>query len=181
MQNWTELYLELSEKISEIEAIKWIDLWHNQISFLDTEHPFPTPAVFFNFRIPLTEDAGEKAQKAKLQTEVYVFYETFADTFKGSYNQESALAFLGLVTEVYAKLHGTGGNSYSSMRRLTMNPVDTGNSGNLYQIVFECILMDYSASKAYEQVTIPENINVQKHIPTPPVEGDAPEPLFRIR
>ena len=71
MENWQNLYIELSEKLSadlddnELEfynklntiaehdgksPIRWLDLWHNQVNFLEEELEFPTPAVFLSFR-----------------------------------------------------------------------------------------------------------------------------------
>lgn len=149
MQNWKDLYTELSQKIGAIEAIEWIDLWHNQINFLDDEHPFPTPAVFLGFRSNQMDDTGEKTQQVSLQIDVYLYYETFSDTYKGSANQESALGFLESLNNLNAILHASQGENYSSMRRTAFNPVDTGGAGNLYQATYECLLVDYSAQKEY--------------------------------
>ena len=152
MQNWQSLFKELAEKISnDIPAIKWIDLWHNQISFLDTEHPFPTPAVFLGFRSDNIKDMSLKVQHVSLQIDVYLFYETFADTYKGSWNQTEALAFLDHFDNLYKCLHGTDGEQYSSMRRINFAPVDTGGSGNLYLQTFGCEIIDYTASKDWEE------------------------------
>ena len=50
MENWTNLYRELARIIQEkIPQIYWIDLWHNQVNFLQDEHPFQTPAIFLSF------------------------------------------------------------------------------------------------------------------------------------
>lgn len=154
MQNWSELYTELCAVIADnVPGVKWLDLWHNQVSFLEEELPFPTPAVFFNFRIMETEDAGERVQRVRLQVDAYVFYETFANTYHGSANKGDALSFLNLLNDVYACLHGSSGTSWSEMRRIGMNPVDTGSAGNLYQITFECWLMDYAARRQWEEGT----------------------------
>lgn len=149
MSNWSELYKELANTISSVEKVKWIDLWHDQINFLETEHRFPAPAVFLNFRILNAEDIGEKAQMLTTQIEVYVFYETFADTYKGSVNQNSALEFLNLLDEIHKTLHGSGGEVYNNMRRTGTLPIDTGNAGNLYQLTFECQVADNGAKKQY--------------------------------
>lgn len=162
MQNWKQLYKELAEKINDnIETVRWIDLWHNQVNFLTDEHPFPTPAVFLNFRSNSINDTGLKVQQLNLQVDVYVYYETFLDTFKGAYNEESALGFLDLLNDVYALLHGTSGASYSGMRRTAFNPVDTGGAGNLYLITFECALVDYSAQPDYDELSV-DGINIER-------------------
>lgn len=149
MQNFKDLYIELAEKIDNIQEVEWIDLWHNQISFLETEHPFPTPAVFLGFRANQIDDVGNKVQKVQLQVDVYLFYESFLDTYKDAWNQDDALGFLDTLDQINQTLHASQGENYSSMRRVGLDPIDTGGSGNLYRLAYTCELMDYSAIKEY--------------------------------
>ena len=152
MENWQDLYLELAQKASnEIAEISWVDLWHNQVNFLQEEHPFPTPALFISFRSKAVNDLGEKVQQLMLQIDFYLFYETFSDTFNGSFNQDEALDFIRILDKVNGIFHGTSGENYSSMRKTGFNPVDTGGAGNLYQVSFECLIHDESAVKFYEE------------------------------
>ncbi|MNS03107.1 hypothetical protein D3C72_344350 [compost metagenome] len=153
MQNWKDLYKELASIIeAKVPGISWQDLWHNQVNFLEEEHPFPTPALFYSFRTMGTTDLGKKAQKLPVQVDIYLFFETFADTYNGSWNQNGALGFLDLLTQVHAALHGTTGENYSSMRRISFNPVDTGGAGNTYLQSFSCELIDESAVNQEEEV-----------------------------
>ncbi len=171
MQNFKDLYIELSTLLNtKIPAIKWIDLWHNQVNFLSSEHPFATPAVFLAFRILNTQDKGLKIQDVTLQVDAYLFYETFADTFKGSFNQSTALDFLDLLNSTFAVLHGSTGVNYSAMRRTGFAPVDTGGAGNLYQQSFTCTLTDYAAQKLYQDTVI-NDIELQNGV-------EPPEPYF---
>lgn len=148
MQILTEAYTEISNRInSELSAIKWIDLWHNQVGFLQEEHPFPTPAVFLSFRTLSGTDLGLKVQDANIQVDFYLYYETFADTFKGSYNQSSALNFLKLLDELHKHFHGYSGQNFSEMRHTSTRPVDTGSAGNLYVKSFSCNMRDYEAMR----------------------------------
>ena len=105
MENWQNLYLELAQKLSadlddnELEfynklntiaehdgksPIRWQDLWHNQVNFLEDELQFPTPAVFLSFRSKNVQDLGDKLQEMVLQIDCYLFYETFSNTFNGN-------------------------------------------------------------------------------------------------
>lgn len=147
MQDFVELYQELSEKITNnVDAIKWVDLWNSQVYNLEDEHPFPAPAVFLAFRSNKMLDIGNKAQDVEMQVDVFLFYETFADTYKGSYNQNEALEFLNTMSQINKLLHASAGKSYSSMSRIGFSPIDTGGAGNLWNITYKCTLMDYSAS-----------------------------------
>ncbi len=172
MENWQNLYIELAQLLSadlnssEIEIysnlntivgsedkspIRWIDLWHNQVNFLEEELEFPTPAVFLSFRSKEIQDLGERLQQMNLQVDVYLFYETFANTFTGSFNQEDALNFIGILDFINSRMHGITGNNFSSMRKTGFAPEDTGNAGNLYRITFECFIHDASAAKVMDE------------------------------
>lgn len=166
MQNFKDLYTELATLLkSKIPAIRWIDLWHNQVSFLEDEHPFPTPAVFIDFRILQADDVGLRVQQVRMQLDCYVYYETFADTYQGSWNQQSALEFLNLLNDIQATLHASDGTNYSGMRRIGMQPVDTGSAGNTYQVSFECTLVDYAAQLQYDDGAIDEMNISREEIP----------------
>jgi hypothetical protein len=152
MQNFKELYQELSNNLTDsIDTIKWVDIWNSQVYNIENEHPFPAPAVFLGFRSNSIKDNGAKVQEVTLQVDVFIFYETFADTYKGSFNQDDALEFLDLIDKVNQLFHGSSGESYSSMRRVSFSPVDTGGAGNLWNITYVCTLIDYSATKVWEK------------------------------
>lgn len=172
MESWSDLYLEMAEilaaDLSEEEIdkfeilntlqgfenktpVNWIDLWHNQVNFLSEELNFPTPSVFFSYRTKQVDDMGEKIQQITLQIDCFLFYETFADTFQGSFNQEDAMRFLKILDFINSRFHGSSGNNYNSMRKIGFNPEDTGGAGNLYKIVFECIIRDESATQNVQE------------------------------
>jgi hypothetical protein len=157
MQNWKQLYLELAQKIEvNIPTVEWVDLWHSQVYNLEDEHPFPTPAVFFGFRGNSMKDMGAKIQQVAVQIDVFLFYETFADTYKGGINQTDALAFLDTMDGINKIFHGSTGAEYSSMSRKSFSPVDTGGSSNLYLMTYECLLIDYSANTPDAEGTFAE-------------------------
>lgn len=109
MQNFKELYKELADKLSGIESVKWVDLWNSQVYNLESEHPFPAPAVFLAFRGNGTKDLGDKVQDVTMQVDVFLFYETFLDTYLGAYNQADALNFLDTIDDINKILHGSSG------------------------------------------------------------------------
>ena len=176
LQGWDKLYEEIAEKLTEnIEAINWIDLWHNQVGFLVDEHPFPTPAVFLRFRILNAEDQSEKVQNLNLQVDVFYFYETFLDTYQGAYNQADALKYLETISNIHKVLHASSGTNYAEMRRTGFSAVDTGSSGNLYLQSFACATVDATALANFD-ATKPGDVDYSK--------GNAPntteEPLYKI-
>lgn len=172
MKDLKNLYLEHQTRISDnMEEIKTIDLWSEQISFMADEHPFKSPAVFFGYRVLSAEDQGDKNQELRLQVDVYLFYETFADTAKGSKRQQKALDFLDLLTKINACFHATFGNYYSNMRRTGFNPVETGGAGILYVQRYELIMIDDSAAELYNNLKFEQmDVNVIREV-VPPVDN----------
>lgn len=178
MEAWTDLYNELAERINNnIKEIAWIDLWHEQVSYLTEELPFPTPAVFIAFNTNQCEDLSLLIQNCDTQIDFYLFFETFSDTYMDSYNQTSAIDFLRLLTELNKLFHGTSGSNYQTMRKVDMRREESGGSGNLYRISFNCNVEDASAQKEYEEKQVNEititRENIQKQAPDN-------EPLYTI-
>ena len=87
---------------------------------------------------------------------MYLFYETFSDTYLGSDNRERALAYLNTLTRLHALFHGKNGLNYSSMRRVAMKDEESGGAGNLYRISFQCLVTDYSAQKMFVETQNPD-------------------------
>ncbi len=157
MEYWNEVYKEIAEKIKvNMPMIQWVDLWHEQVGFLTEELPFPTPAVFIGFNLQGADDTGELVQQCSTQVDMYLFFETFSDTYLGSYNQGRALDFLTELTKLHALFHGKHGKTYSPMRRIGMSREDSGGAGNLYRISFECLVTDYSAQELFIEVQNPD-------------------------
>ena len=164
MENFKELYKELATKINDnVDGIEWVDLWNSQVYNLEGEHPFPAPAVFLAFRSNQMQDAGTKVQKVILQIDVFLFFETFADTYHGSWNQDRALTYLDSIDQLNKLLHGSNGEHYTNMSRVSFSPVDTGGAGNLYSITYECNIIDYSASVEYGEGTFKDMIIDPNH------------------
>lgn len=175
MQNWKDLYLELANKINaDVPTVKWVDLWHNQLNFLQEEYDFPSPAVFFAFRSNKIDDTGMKVQQINLQVDVFLFFETYADTHRGSVNQTDALAFLQAMEDINKTLHASSGTNYSGMRRISFGPVDTGGSGNLYQVIYECLLTDYSVDAHNTSTTDLTDNTLDVQEGEPPANVDPP-------
>lgn len=140
-----ELSPELAEELRSVPDVRYIDLWHEQTEQLDEELPFPTPAVFIGFNTLESADIGTLAQDILLQVDLYVFWETFADTYDGAVMQTEALDYLNLMTVLNVLLHGYTGEYFSTMRKNGFQRMDSGGAGNLYRAGFECMVRDYSA------------------------------------
>lgn len=175
MEAWDDLYQELAAKINkELPVIEWIDLWHDQVAYLTEELPFPTPALFLSFNTLGCDDKGLLIQDCDTQIDMYLFYETFSDTYRGSYNQGSALDFLKTLTKVHQTFHGKSGSNHGTLRRVGMGKEESGGAGNLYRISFGCIIEDASAKHDYPDTPVPEIAVESSKIERPAVLDDSP-------
>lgn len=172
MKDLKNLYLEQEARVTaNIAEIKTVDLWREQVQFMADEHPFKSPAVFFAYRMLEGKNNGEKLQDLRLQVDIYLFYETFADTSRGAKKQNKALDFLDLLTKINACFHGTAGNYYSEMSRTGFNPVETGGAGILYVQRYELTMLDNSAQELFEMMKFDNmEVNVVREVSEPPAE-----------
>ena len=175
MEAWTDLYKEIAERIeAKIPEIVWVDLWHEQVSYLTEELPFPVPAAFIGFSTARIDDIGLLEQECDLQIDIYLFFETFSDTYQGSYNQDSALNFLYLLTKLHTCFHGVSGANYQTMRRVDMRREDSGGAGNLYRISFNCNVIDASAQREFNENSVNEITVIQENIVRPGSTDEGP-------
>lgn len=147
---------ELYERMESLPEIMHVDLWHGQVDYLSEEHPFPTPAVFLGFTTLNVADNGELMQTTDLQVDIYVFYETFADTYQGAKMQNEALEFLDLLLMVGLMFHGRSGEHFHQMRRSGTYRQESGGSGNLYRLQFQTNVSEFSGLNLHNHVIMEE-------------------------
>lgn len=142
----------LYERMAALPAIEHVDLWHDQVDYLSEEHPFPTPAVFFGFTTLNVADNGELMQTTDLQVDIYVFWETFADTYNDAVMKEEALMYLDLLLMVGLMFHGRSGEHFHQMRRSGTYRQESGGSGNLYRLQFQTNITEFSGLNLHTYV-----------------------------
>lgn len=173
IDNIPEDYSDLRERLEALPDFQHIDLWHDQVDYLSEEHPFPTPAIFFEFNTMEIDDAGELMQNTNLQVDMHIFWETFSDTYEGATMQEEALQYLDLLLLVGLMFHGRDGKNFHQMRRSGTNREESGGSGNLYRISFQTNVSEFSGLNL-KQITQNEQreVSVSRNVNNPtPDEG----------
>ena len=144
ISNIPDDYADLRNRLESLPEFQHIDLWHNQVDYLSEEHPFPTPAIFFEFNTVKVDDAGELTQNTDLQVDMHIYWETFSDTYEGATMQDEALQFLDLLLLVGLMFHGRSGKNFHQMRRSGTQREETGGAGNLYRITFQTLITEFS-------------------------------------
>lgn len=94
------LYLGLTEALKELKddggqpLIRHIDLWNEQVEFIEQEEPFDTPAVFIEFRPVQWRTLGGTTQQADVPFRLHVVTKWQGSARDGSVFQEESLEAL---------------------------------------------------------------------------------------
>lgn len=178
MSSLKQVYLEHQNIITQkIPAIKHVDLWAEQVSFLSEEHRFKSPAIFLAYRILRVEDQGLKSQTLRMGVDIKFYYETFLDTNRDSKKQNKALTFLDVNDEIFKAFHALSGEHFSEMRRVGLSPIETGSSGILWEQKFEFVMVDDAAFVHLEGTGV-KNVIIEKgSSPETPPENYIFEPI----
>lgn len=180
MQNWKDAYIELCTILKAAsDEIQWIDLWHDQITYLEEEYAFQFPAVFIGFRFPDIRDLRDGIQDINGFIEFTVAYHTLADTYDGSENQSSALKFTELLTNLHKNLQTKAGENFSALKRRSIIPIETGSNVIVYRLSYETIIRDYSPLEKKEANTTPKEVSLAKIEDAAPPEPPS-EPMFIV-
>jgi hypothetical protein len=176
-QDWTAAYKELCTLIkAKVTEVTHMDLWYQQIDFERKDYPFPMHAVFIDFNTDTIESRGNLAQEISCQIGFYHVFNTLSDTFDTATNQNTAFEFLPVIRKINNALHGTSGTNFSKLYRTSLKRfTNTEPYLVCYYQTYNCVIMDYSACKQYdESQTLTEagvTLEVDK-ITTPPTGDD---------
>lgn len=92
-------------------VIRTVDLWNEQVEFIEQEDAFDTPAVFVEFRPVQWGTLGGSVQRAELTLRLHVVTAWQGSARDGSPYQEQALARFDLLDRLDAKLFNFAGSS----------------------------------------------------------------------
>lgn len=104
------LYLGLTEALKELKyesgqpLIRHIDLWNEQVEFIEQEEPFDTPAVFIEFRPVQWRTLGGTTQQADVPFRLHVVTKWKGSARDGSMFQEESLERFDLLDKIDAHL-----------------------------------------------------------------------------
>lgn len=127
------LYESLTERLKQLKdldgrpLIRHIDLWNEQVEFIEQEEPFDTPAVFIEFRPVQWVTLGGRMQQADVPFRLHVVTPWKGSAKDGSIFQNDSLRRFDLLDRIDGHLFNFGmsgeGCTVCMMRR-------TGSSTN---------------------------------------------------
>ena len=138
------VWLELKERILEVEEIKVVDLFRNQFEQSEKNHPMDYPAVLLQFDNMTFDDYPAGVQLCNCTLNLFLACEKYADFGNYSEDEEEALKIFDLHDKVYAKLQGFAGASANTviaapLRRLV--EIQDTSYNHLYIFIMEFDLM----------------------------------------
>lgn len=106
------LYLGLTESLKELKdesgqpLIRHIDLWNEQVEFIEQEEPFDTLAVFIEFRPVQWRTLGGTTQQADVPFRLHVVTKWQGSARDGSMFQDESLARFDLLDKIDSGRYG---------------------------------------------------------------------------
>lgn len=179
-QDWLTAYTELCTAISAaIPEIKHIDLDHDQLLFEKEEYPFPESSLFIAFNTDQIITNGLKVQDMMTQVKFIYAFDTLSDTFNGSENQATALAFGTVMRKLHKLLQNLSGTNFSSLDRIALRKEPSPEGCICYSQTYNCIIRDYSAMTETTTGDLADaNVTIDLSSGTPPPFPDVK--LFEV-
>lgn len=117
-----EFYLAVSERLLSIEGnpIKYVDLWNNNVEYIEQETNWPRPAVFVEFRPVVwermtTRAAHEYQARAEVRLHIVTDWQGSASSeHKDEYRLE-AIEALDLSEQIHAAMLGLTGEHFGDL------------------------------------------------------------------
>lgn len=113
----TFIYKALTERLKAWKddggapVVKTVDLWNEQVEFIEQEEAFDTPAVFIEFRPVQWGTLGGSVQRAELTLRLHIVTAWQGSARDGSRYREQALERFNLLDRMDALLFNFAGSS----------------------------------------------------------------------
>ena len=123
------LYQDLSAAILSIvddnnnPVFRHIDLWNQQVEYIEKEQPFDTPALFIEFSTIDWQQQLQAAQDAPIEITIHIVTRDLANSahyFASDGAQQ--LSHLALPNILFAAIHNTHGTNYGPLVRVRSIP-----------------------------------------------------------
>jgi hypothetical protein len=122
------------------EPVKHIDIWNNQVAFIEEEQPFPTPAVFIEFQPINWRFQGGAVREAQVSIDLHVV----TDSRTGRWSD--VIEVFDLLDAINRQLHGAHTDGIDDLTALT-STTDNLFGELMHNIeTYTCHVLDTSAA-----------------------------------
>lgn len=160
----TTFFQAIKDKLAaDVAAIKFVELWNNQLQNEDIELPFNMPAVFVEYAPMEWETLGLQRQAADIDFALHVVTECFHEsgTHDTAGDVSLGLQHLTVVADVSKAMHGYSGAGFSTIKRTYTQP--DNDHGNVYETIigFKCRLIDDYSLINYTRADPQPNLDIE--------------------
>lgn len=117
-----EFYLAVSERLLSIEGspIQYVDLWNNNVEYIEQETGWPRPAVFVEFRPVMwermtTRGANEYQARAEIRLHIVTDWNGSASSEHSDEARQQTIEALDLSEQIHAALLGLTGEHFGDL------------------------------------------------------------------
>lgn len=169
----TITYINELEETVEVPRLQWADLNRGQLQHLTKELGIPLPAVLISFPEIDYTLLGAGLRDGETVIRITSLFESFADSYFGSVNQDIALQYLEFNDLLYQTLEGLKGASFTDLNRIKETEDDDHDFLIVTNTDYSCSLIEVGAIK---QVTFMEGNPTPTKVPSVPLNTLEDEP-----
>jgi hypothetical protein len=167
------IQIETEEGNIDIPRLQWVDKNRGQLLHLTKELGIPMPAILISFPEIEFEMLGAGLRKGETVVRVTSLFESYADSYFGSVDQDVALQYLEFNDLVFSTLEGLSGSAFSSLNRIRETEDEDHDFLIITHTDYKTTLTEASSMDKVSYIT--GNPNPIKTAPVP-VEPLADEP-----
>ena len=112
-----ELYKDIIESLKEVSEVKHIDLWNQNVEFLQEDPAFARPAVFVEFSpVNWQRVTGTKLEwKGTGELKLHLVSDWTGSAAAGSPEMDANLSVFDLAAKIHERIEGLTGDRYRSL------------------------------------------------------------------
>jgi hypothetical protein len=140
-----EIYLALCERLRDL--FSHIDLWNENIQFIEQEQAWECPACFIEF-LPIQWQAmGKGLEEAEITVRFHIVTRCNAPTSDGSPYQLDAIEYFDLLDLFHARVQRFAGDNFNGLMRI--RSLTSHNHEELVESIeeYRCHVVDRSAER----------------------------------
>lgn len=142
MSTRKEIYLKLSQVLSEMEVYTHIDLYKAQLDNPNDSVPFCMPAAFISINSIDYESMPFATKEQKAQIDILLFFDVGGDTFNGAADQQNTLDLMDIVERTKIVLDCLQWSHFSPLELITDQDLTQRYQRPAYKISFTTVLFN---------------------------------------
>lgn len=111
-----EIYQALMERLMAMGDIQYVDLWNQNVEFIDQESAWPRPAVFVEFDAIEWDRTKERSMDTKGTLRLHVVTDWAGSVASDSGSRAESLAVFDLLDQIRERLEGLRGETFSRLK-----------------------------------------------------------------